>query len=206
MDMSHFDLGTFHGLVVAHALPSGKIAFGQVKNSLSGTSLSGNWIFSQDESDAISSVCRSHILVSTKGTLKLIESTSSQNVFYGDFDALVSSIQSVENDFKREWDAHLAENPKKAKTLVQPAWPNWQHNLRIEDPISSLINAGRSAHPESTPEDMKALIALARMVRHVLDIWRELEDSRSSRKFLEISKEDPRMWPPLWNIAERGSK
>ncbi len=204
--MSDSELGAFHGLVVAYTLPDGKIAFGQVKNSLSGTSLSGNWIFSQNESDSISFVCRSHILISTKDTLKLVESTSSQNVFYGDFDELISSIQSLENDFKREWDSHLLNNPKKAKTLVQPAWPNWKNSLKISDPISSLINAGRSAHPDSTPEDMRALIALARMVRQVLDIWRELEDSRFARKFLEISKDEPKLWPPGWNINERGSK
>ena len=202
--MTYLELGAFHGLVVAHTLPDGKIAFGQVKNSLFGTSLSGNWIFSRNESDAISSVCRSHILVSTKATVNLIESTSSQKVFYGDFDALVSSIQSLENDFKHEWESHLSKNPKKAKTLVQPAWPNWRNRSTIDDPISSLINAGRSAHPDSTPEDMKALIALARMVRQVLDIWRELEDSRFSRKFLEISKEEPRLWPPNWNVSEQG--
>jgi hypothetical protein len=204
--MTNSDSKTFHGLTVAHSLPDGTIAFGQIKNSLSGTSLSGNWVLSQIEHDAISSVCRSHIVVSNKETLKLIEQVSNQSFYYGEFNALISSIQSAENALRIQWDEHLLENPKKAKTLVPPAWANWKNALTIEDPISSLVNSGRSAHPDSTPDDMKSLIALARMVRHVLDVWRDLEDSRFSRKFLNISKVEPRIWPPDWNLSERGSK
>ena len=100
----------------------------------------------------------------------------------------------------------MQENPKKVKTLVPPKWANWVNVLEIEDPIRSLVNSGRSAHPDSTPEDMKSLIALARMVRHVLDQWRDLEESRFARKFLEASKADPALWPTNWEIDEMGTK
>ena len=206
MHMTNLEQVNFHGLTVAQLLPDGRISLGQVKNAFSGTSLSGNWIFDIDNSDEISSVCRSHILIATQPTLELIRESCNQSVFDADFNELVSSIQSEEIKLRNEWDAHLLENPKKAKTLVQPTWANWENALAIEDPISSLNNLGRSAHPDSTPDDMKSLIALARMTRYVLDIWRELEESRFSRKFLSVSKEDPRLWPPNWKISERGSK
>jgi hypothetical protein len=204
--MTSLALDDFHGITVAQLLLDGTLAFGQVKNSLSGSSLSGNWVFSQDDSDAISSVCRSHIVVSTEATLRQIEKASSQRIFHGNFGALTASIQTEENKLKIEWEKHLLENPKKAKTLVEPNWANWNNELNIEDPVTSLIKSGRSAHPESTPDDMKSLIALARMVRHVIDLWRETEDSRFSRKFLSISEEDPRLWPPSWTISQGGSK
>jgi hypothetical protein len=204
--MTKHDLDKFHGITVAQLLPDGNLSFGQVKNSLSGTSLSGNWIFSQDDSDAVSSVCRSHIVVSTEATLRQIEKVSSQSIFHGDFAALVASIQTEENKLRSDWEKHLLDNPKKAKTLVEPNWANWKNELNIEDPVASLIKSGRSAHPDSTPDDMKSLIALARMVRHVIEIWRDVEDGRFSRKFLSISKEDPRLWPSSWTISKRGSK
>jgi hypothetical protein len=206
MNMTTFDSSKFYGLTVAQLLPDKCIAFGQIKNSISGTSLSGNWVFSQNEPDSISSVCKSHILISTKEALGSIEKNSNQTIFYGDFNELVSSIKSQEKDLKNEWEAYLLENPKKAKTLVSPSWANWSNALSIQDPIGSLSKSGRSAHPDSTPEEMKSLIALARMARQVLDIWRELEDSRVSRKFLEASKPDARLWPPDWAISERGPK
>ena len=204
--MTNLNLDDFHGITVAQLLPDGTLTFGQVKNSLSGTSLSGNWHFSQNESDAISSVCRSHIVVSTQATLSQIEKASNQTIFYGDFAALVTSIQIEENELRSEWEKHLLENPKKAKTLVEPKWANWKNELNIADPVSSLIKSGRSAHPDSTPGDMKSLIAMARMVRHAIELWRDLEDGRFSRKFLNISKEDPRLWPPSWSVSQRGSK
>jgi hypothetical protein len=204
--MTNFELEKFHGLTVAQLLPDESIAFGQVKNSLTGTSLSGNWLFSQKDSDAISSVCRSHILISNMVTLERITRSSSQNIFYGNFDDFVSSIKSDEENLRIEWEAHLQENPKKAKTLVSPTWANWKNTLSVEDPIGSLIASGRSAHPDSTPDDMKSLIALARMARHVLDIWRELENSRISRKFLKGSREAERLWPHNWQIERLRSK
>ena len=204
--MTNLELGKFHGLTVAQLLPDGQISFGQVKNALSGTALSGNWVFAQNMSGEISAVCRSHILVATQQTVELIRKTSNQIIFHGDFNELLASIQSEEIELRTEWDAHLLKNPKKAKTLVEPTWANWENALAIEDPVSSLNNLGRSAHPDSTPDDMKSLIALARMTKYVLDIWRELEESRFSRKFLNVSKEDPRLWPPNWRISEQGSK
>ena len=118
----------------------------------------------------------------------------------------MSSIQTLEKNFRTEWETFLEGNPKKAKTLVPPKWSNWSNVLEIEDPIRSLANSGRSAYPDSTPDDMKSLIALARMVRHVLDQWRDLEDSRTARKFLEASKAEPALWPTNWHIAEVSPK
>jgi hypothetical protein len=200
------DTTTFHGLVVAHVLPDESLAFGQVKNSLLGTSLSGNWIFSKDDSDGISSVCRSHILIATEEVLGIIENVSSQSIFYGDFNELVSSIQSLERDLKESWEKHLLENPKKTKTLVEPNWSKWMNVLEISNPIESLTQSGKSAHPDSTPDDMKSLIALGRMARHVLDNWRELEENRVAKKFLKLSQVEPRIWPPNWVISERETK
>jgi len=206
MDMTISGASMFHGVTVAYLLPNESIAFGQVKNSMSGTTLSGNWIFSKDESESISSVCRSHILVSSKETLNFIESISTQSFAFGDFDELVSSIRHLEDVFRKEWVGYLAENPKKAKTLVPPKWATWLSHLSIDEPIQSLNKSGRSAHPDSTPVDMQSLIALARMVRYVLDIWRELEENRFSRKFLQSSKVNPQLWPPNWDVTDRSEK
>lgn len=204
--MTNLELNSFYGLTVAQLLPDKSISFGQVKNTFSGTSLSGNWVLEQNDSDAISSVCRSHILIASKETLGAVEKATSQQIFFGDFNELLISIQAEEQNFKSEWEAYLLANPKKAKTLVPPNWANWSNELSVNEPIESLNRLGRSAHPESTPDDMTALIALARMVRHVIEIWRDLEDSRKSRKFLTSSSEDPRLWPPNWRISERGVK
>ncbi len=206
MTMKCSNLNRFHGIAVAHLLSDDSIAFGQVKNSLSGTSLSGNWIFTSSDHEEISSVCRSHILISNSETLRAVEKNSDHSFFFGDFKNLMSSIQSLETNFRAEWESFLEGNPKKAKTLVPPKWANWANPFEIEDPISSLANSGRSAYPDSTPEDMKSLIALARMVRHVLDQWRDLEDSRIARRFLEASKAEPALWPANWEIAEVGPK
>lgn len=196
----------FHGVTVAYLLPGERIAFGQVKNSILGTTLSGNWIFSKDDSESISSVCRSHILVSSKETLSVIENFSNQSVVFGDFDELIASIKLLEEDLRNAWVGYLEENPKKAKTLVPPKWANWLSDLTLDDPIQSLTKSGKSAHPDSTPEDMQSLIALARLVRYALDNWRELEENRFTRKFLHTSKEEQQLWPPNWNLSHRGQK
>lgn len=206
MAMEGSSLNRFHGITVAHLLSDDSIAFGQIKNSLLGTSLSGNWIFSTSDMHAIASVCRSHILISNNETFNAIEKKSDQTIFYGNFSDLVSSIQALEANFRTEWESFLVANPKKAKTLVTPKWANWENVFEVEDPIRSLSNSGRSAHQDSTPEDMKTLIALARMVRHVLDQWRELEDSRVARKFLEASKAVQSIWPNNWEIIEMDPK
>lgn len=196
----------FCGITVACALSNETIAFGQVKNSLSGTTLSGNWIIDADDARGLSSLCRSHVLISDVDTFNSIQTALNDELYFGDFNELVSSIKSLEKEFRDEWDRYLFENPKKAKTLAEPRWLTWPHVLDINYPVQSLVKSGKSAHPDSTPEDMRSLIALARMVRQVLDNWRFLEDQRSVRKFLETSNQLPRLWPPSWKIVQGASK
>jgi len=194
-----------YGITVAHLLSDQNIAFGQIKNSISGTSLSGNWVFSSKQRNEITSICRSHILISNLKTRRALEAISKVDFTFGDFPYFLTCVKDEELNLKNEWEAHIFENPKKAKTLVTPVWPSWQTDLSIEDPIQALTRSGKSAHPDSTPDDMKSLIALARIVRHALDNWRDLEDIRIGRKYLGLSKGEPRLWPPAWEIKVCGS-
>jgi|UPI00048AFDFA hypothetical protein len=195
-----------YGITVACLLPDGTIAFGQVKNTLSGTSLSGNWVFSVDQFDAITSVCHSHVVIADEETRRALEAISGLNFLFGEFGEFVNCVMESEKRFKDEWEEYLVKNPKKTKTLVTPVWPHWHDDLSIDNPIQSLSNSGKSAHPDSTPEDMKALIALARIVRHALDNWRSLEDMRVARKYLDLSVGEQKFWPSDWKISEGGTK
>ena len=195
-----------YGITVACLLPDGTIAFGQVKNTLSGTSLSGNWVFSIDQFEAIISVCRSHILIADEETCRALETTSGLKFLFGEFSDFVNCVKGAEKRLKDEWEEHVLENPKKTKTLVPPVWPHWHNDLTIHNPIQALSNSGKSAHPDSTPEDMKSLIALARIVRHALENWRSLEDMRVARKYLDIAVGKQKIWPTDWKISERGAK
>lgn len=196
----------FYGIVVACAVDSKTIAFGQVKNSLSGTSLSGNWIIDVNDPHGMGSICRSHVLISDVSTFNSIQTALKDEVYFGEFNELVLCIKSAEKEFRDEWENYLSENPKKAKTLVEPSWLSWPNILDINYPVESLVQSGKSAHPESTPEDMRSLIAMARMVRQVLDNWRSIEEQRTVRKFLKTSNELPRLWPPGWKIIQGVSK
>ena len=186
------------GAVVCWALSRDQLAFGQIKNSLSSTSLSGNWVIEIDDVSAIESICRSHVLISNDLVFQKLKNSGAGNINRGDLHDFLSRSTQVQSEVDQQWRQHLVANPKKVNSLVAPNWPNWLEGIDLSLPIETLTRNGKSPHPDNTPEDMKDLIATARVVKSVLDNWRDIEEQRYSKKFLEISKLEIRLWPPGW--------
>ena len=57
---------------------------------------------------------------------------------------------------------------------------------------------GKLATPLGTPDEMKRLISAARLLRHLIDMWRLDEQERSNRKYIQGKEADTTILPKAW--------
>lgn len=157
-------------------------------------SLSGAWKVSKNDSETLANLCANHIVINNKA----IPPDLALGIQFAELHLLVRSIDEISGDLVAAWESYLASDPKK-KNLKRPSSPTLPilkgSNYDAEKILSLLGKAGIT---NETPEDMRELISLSRVVLYLLECWIETEAQRTSRKYLGPNPKNPRQFPSDW--------
>ena len=106
--------------------------------------------------------------------------------------------EDAEQALVETWVAYRDEEPKKRAKLKPLAARTWPAVGEDGDAAKILKRVGRSPYPDSTPTNMRDIIALARLVGYVMETWYDLEAERISRAYLNEGDTTRRLYPPEW--------
>ena len=96
------------------------------------------------------------------------------------------------------FDSYKADSPLKRNKLVAPEFYNWPDSINLNNATEILESMGKLAIPLGTPNEMKRIIAAARLLRFLIDKWHSDEQERNNRKYIQGNEADITILPKAW--------
>lgn len=104
--------------------------------------------------------------------------------------ALDSFTRFVEQD-RLEYASYMAVRPAERKLLpkvvkrdlIQPNFYDWPREINVENASKYFDLVGKQSKIEGTPFAMETVITASRLVKLILDMWRNDEQERSNRLY-----------------------
>lgn len=191
------------GIAVVDETIDAALAIEHVTVGDAGAVLSGAWVLPDPTASDVDTLLRQWIVIGTRDGIDRVSRNLGRPVASADLRDLVAACQSAEATILARWQAYKDEEPKKRANLVPVRAPTWPKVQRNADAVEILRGLGRIAVPPGCAEEMKDVLAPARLVEYVINAWQELESERLSRPYLAAS--DPRRatLPAAWLTANQ---
>jgi HPt (histidine-containing phosphotransfer) domain-containing protein len=189
------------GIAVVDETIGAAVAIEHVTVGEAGANLSGAWVLSDPNPADLDNLLRQWIIVGTRDGIERICRDLGQSLSSADLRELVSACQEAESAILAAWQTYKDEEPKKRANLVPvgaPAWPRVQDDA---DAVAIMRDLGRVAVPPGCADEMRDVLALARLVEYVVDAWQELESERLSRPYLAAINPHRAHLPAAWLSA-----
>ena len=137
------------------------------------------------------------IVVGTKDGIDRTEAILEESVGSADLAGLVAAAEEAQDSLETAWLKYKEGESKKRANLKPLAAPSWPLITADGDAATILGRIGRQPFCDSTPEAMRDVLALARLVQYLVMLWRDLEMERTSRTYVSDGT-PPMPLPPQW--------
>jgi hypothetical protein len=189
------------GIAVVDETLGGAVAIEHVTVTDGGAALSGAWVLPNPSPAEIDNLLRQWIIVGTRDGIDRVGRELGQSLSSADLRELVSACEAAESSILAAWQTYKDEEPKKRANLVPVGAPTWPRVQEDADAAAILHDLGRVAVPPGCAEDMRDVLALARLVEYVVNAWQELESERLSRPYLAAESPGRATLPTDWLAA-----
>jgi hypothetical protein len=189
------------GIAVVHRSPDGALALEHVSVNEDGGSLSGAWLLDRPERAQLLSLLSHWVVVGTEGGLIQASKVLSEPLPSANLISLIAACQKSEEVIHKAWREYKDEDLQKRSKLVPLRSPKWPDTSRAHDPASMLQQVGMSAFPETTPPEMRGVLAESRLAKYTVDSWQEIEADRLSRPYLANLWAERQLLPTDWLAA-----
>ena len=179
--------------------------------------LSGAWSYRDSDSKEIVQLLADRLLIVLGDRARaetILKKTLLNEVFLSDLleearheasAALDSFTRFVEQD-RLEYESYMAIKPaerrllpKVAKrNLVQPNFYKWPTEIDLEIASEYFDSVGKQSKIEGTPFAMETVITASRLVKLILDMWRNDEQERSNRLYGDREATGISLLPKVW--------
>jgi hypothetical protein len=160
--------------------------------------LSGAWDFKSSESENIKNVLSNKLIIplgSVEPIKKLLQGLHVEFVTAKPF---LSDAKEAAADALSAYEAFKSENPTKRKKLVAPDFFDWPDSIDFNNSTEYLESIGKMATPQGTPDGFKKILAAARLLKHLIDMWQLDEQERNNRKYVEGDAAEVTILPESW--------
>lgn len=160
--------------------------------------LTGIWFLPDPTAKEVADRLAHWIVVGTQDGIKRTEAVLGEPVGSADLAGLVDAAKEALDYLEATWQDYRDAEPKKRANLVPLAAKTWPTIADDGDAAAILSRVGVTPFPESTPADMRDVLALARLVQYLVTMWADLETERTSRPYLHDGT-PARPLPPAWS-------
>ena len=187
------------GFVLVDETRRGQLAIHHVSiSSESGVSFTGAWHFSNPEPMVVRTLMTQRIIVGTADGISLTQSLLGDDVGSAELSGLVDACEATQAELQTSWETYRDGELRAHANLKPLKAPTWPKIGKDGDAATILRRVGKAAYPATTPTLMRDIIALANLLRYVMEAWFELETDRISRAYLHGGDDVRRLYPPAW--------
>jgi hypothetical protein len=188
----------FVSLAIIEITSDERIIIEALSVSKSEVVLSGAWVFSVKQIDSIKGVLAGSLLIPLGDEKRLREFLVDSQYIYLELQPFLEEAKLAASEAALSFDSFKADSPSKRKKLVAPKFYNWPDSVNLNNATDILESMGKLAIPLGTPDEMKRLIAAARVLKHLIDKWRLDEQERINRKYIQGNEADATILPKAW--------
>lgn len=163
-------------------------------------SLTGIWFMPEPSRAEVVARLAHWIVVETKDGIHRAEMILGESLGLADLAGLVAAAEESQDALEAVWLDYKEGELKERANLKPLAAPSWPLITEDGDAATILGRIGMQPFPSNTPEEMRDVLALARLVQYLVTLWRDLETERTSRTYLSDGT-PPRPLPPRWQEA-----
>ena len=160
--------------------------------------LSGSWVFSIQDKENIANVVYGKCIISLgdeSGVKKLLVNS---NLAYLNAQPFLQEAKDAATEALLAYESFKSEDTKKRKKMVEPTFFNWPDELDFNNSVEYLESIGKKAVLASTPNEMKQILAAARLVEFLVDMWHIDEQERGNRKYVDGTDAEITILPRSW--------
>ena len=188
----------YASIAVVEVHPSKTISIESISVTKTECTLSGAWTFPIKEKQSISSVLQGKIILSLEDEALLAKLMPESDFSFIKVDTFLEEAKRAALDATISFEIFRAEDEKKRKKMVAPTFFSWPDNLDLNQSSSYLESIGKMSVPSSTPDEMKRVLAGARLVKFLIDMWQQDEQERNNRKYVAGTEAEITILPEVW--------
>ena len=204
-------------MAVVEVLTTGEIAIEAISMTPDSCELSGAWIISELQVEVVHQILEDRLLIPIGERLLDIEDFAhllKREVSIQEFlDEARLDVQNALNsfdDYVRQSDLDYAKymsiNPADRKLLpkvvkkklVPPDFYQWPLQIDLNRGQDFLSSVGKMGEVSGTAEGMKNVLMGARVIKHLVDMWRRDEIERSNRLYVVDQAAQISILPKCW--------
>jgi hypothetical protein len=208
---------TYGSVAIAEVLPKGEIAIEAISITPESCELSGAWIISVGEEEVLHQILADRLLIPIGDRTMAVAKLSKfldQEVNIQDFiDEARIDAKSALNSFEEyvcqsdlEYAQYMSINPtdRKAlpkivkKKLVAPDFYQWPILVDLNKSQDFLKSVGKLGEISGTPIGMRNVLAAARSIKLMVDMWHRDEIERSNRLYVVDQAAQIAILPNCW--------
>lgn len=178
--------------------------------------LSGAWEFESLINPDVDNILHNHLLILV-GISKSVEELSSRSEQIVEIPTFITDASATAKDGVSKFDTYLQTNikqyndylkirpvdrknmPKVTKKKLEPIYQHsWDILYNQNNPELTLRQLGKREEIPGTPKSMKRLISTSWLTKYLIDRWREDENERKSRKYLDFETVESEILPKSW--------
>lgn len=163
-----------------------------------GITMSGLWDFPDPDPQIVRDRLTHRIIIGTRDGIARTEKILGHSINSADLAGFVTACEEVDEALNNIWREYQNEEPKKRSNLKPLAARSWPPISEDGDAARILKRVGRVPYPSTTPTEVRDVLALANLVKYVVDTWYELETDRISRAYLNQGDTQRRLYPVDW--------
>ena len=188
----------YASIAIVEVNPGETISIESISVTKTECTLSGAWTFPISEKQSIASVLQGKIILSLEDQGLLTKSMPGSDFSYIEVNAFLQEAKRAAVDATNSFEIFRAEDEKKRKKMVAPTFFNWPDNLDLNQSSSYLESIGKMSVPSSTPIEMKRVLAAARLVKFLIDMWQQDEQERNNRRYVAGTEAEITILPEVW--------
>lgn len=211
--MAH--LPSWANLAVIDIAPNGGCSLETLFVTDEETALTGAWYFEDKSDPDISLLIQDRLVLKVDPAVNFdFKKYQTSEVHLNDFveDARVRTLESVrifdhyvtmrEEEYKAYMAIPPAERkalPKVVKRKFEPFYFNdWSFQVDLKNPAKTLEQLGKRSLIDGTPKEMFKVNTFSRLIKYLLEKWKEDESERFARKFMDESFQEFKILPETW--------
>jgi hypothetical protein len=204
-------------LAIVEVLASGEIAIEAISITPESCELSGAWIILEGEEEALQQILADRLLIPigdrSTTVAKLIKFLDQEVIIQDFIDEARVDAQSALGSFEEyvhqsdlEYAQYMSINPtdRKAlpkivkKKLVAPDFYQWPMQVDLNKSQDFLKSVGKLGEIFGTPIGMRNVLAAARAIKLMVDMWHRDEIERSNRLYVVDQAAQIAILPNCW--------
>lgn len=208
---------SYGSVAVVDVLATGEFAIEVISVTPDACELSGAWIISESQVDVAEQILEDRLLIrlgekslSDKRLTRFLEHEVSIQEFIDearlDAQDAINSFEDYVRQSDLEYAKYMSINPAERKLLpkvvkkklVSPNFYEWPKQVDLKKGEEFLNSAGKLSQVAGTAKGMKNVLIVARVIKHLVDMWRRDEIERSNRLYVVDQAAKISILPNCW--------